>query len=212
MPLNESTVETAALAWFEALGYSIYSGLDTAPGELTAEPSTYSEVILARRFREAIARLHPDLPAEALDEALRKVTTPEIPSLIANDRTFHKMLTDGIPVGCRRPGRSIGNPACTTRPLPLPPVARLCPRAAQPRSAFFLPGRHTSRKYANHEGKRMRCPHIQVHPNAQPDAPLPAPGRVVFLFRYTLFWEKIILIIGEAAGGRYQDNRGGLGP
>jgi hypothetical protein len=32
------------------------------------------------------------------------------------------------------------------------------------------------------------------------------------LFRYTLFWEKIILIIGEAAGGRYQDNRGGLGP
>ena len=57
---TESVVEDAALAWFEALGYSVYSGLDIAPGELAAEPTTYGETILFRRLRDALVRLnHP---------------------------------------------------------------------------------------------------------------------------------------------------------
>ena len=108
MPLNESTVETAALAWFEALGYSVCKGLEIAPGELAAERTGYAETILARRFREALARLNPELPAEALDDAFRKVSIPQHPSLLANNRAFHCMLADGIPVECRRPDGSIG--------------------------------------------------------------------------------------------------------
>jgi type I restriction enzyme R subunit len=106
--MYESAVEDAALAWFEALGYSVYSGLEIAPGELAAERAAYGETILARRFRESLARLNPEIPAEALDDAYRKVAVPQAPSLLANNRAFHRMLVDGIPVECRRPDGSIG--------------------------------------------------------------------------------------------------------
>jgi type I restriction enzyme R subunit len=48
------------------------------------------------------------LPSEALQEAFRKVTFPQHPSLIANNRAFHRMLVDGIAVECRRKDGSIG--------------------------------------------------------------------------------------------------------
>ena len=48
------------------------------------------------------------MPAEALDEAFRKVTVPQHPSLIANNRAFHRMLMDGIAVECRRKDGTIG--------------------------------------------------------------------------------------------------------
>ena len=46
----ESTVEEAALSWFEELGYTIVHGPDIAPGELFAEREGYSDVVLVRRF------------------------------------------------------------------------------------------------------------------------------------------------------------------
>ena len=48
------------------------------------------------------------LPAEALDEAFRKITIPQHPSLIASNRAFHRLLVDGIAVECRRKDGSIG--------------------------------------------------------------------------------------------------------
>src|SRR5262249_14163908 len=38
---------------------------------------------------------------DALDEAIRKVTRTEIPSLVENNRRFHRMLVDGVPVEYR---------------------------------------------------------------------------------------------------------------
>ncbi len=35
--LNESTVEDAALEWFEALGYAVAHGPHLAPGEIETE-------------------------------------------------------------------------------------------------------------------------------------------------------------------------------
>jgi type I restriction enzyme R subunit len=65
---TESTVESAALAWLEALGYAVLHGPDIAVGELAAERSdpNYRDVILERRLREALFRLNPDLPAQSL--------------------------------------------------------------------------------------------------------------------------------------------------
>ena len=38
---TESIVEDAALAWLEAQGYIIYSGIEIAPGEPSAERDNY---------------------------------------------------------------------------------------------------------------------------------------------------------------------------
>jgi type I restriction enzyme R subunit len=107
-PFTETTVEDAALSWLGGLQYSVEHGPEIAPGELSAERASLSEVVLPERFRTALRKLNPTLPAEALQEAFRKVTVPQHPSLIANNRAFHRMLVDSIAVECRRKDGSIG--------------------------------------------------------------------------------------------------------
>ena len=43
-------------------------------------------------------RLNPDLPAEALDDAYRKLTRPEGATVEARNRAFHRMVVDGVTV------------------------------------------------------------------------------------------------------------------
>lgn len=107
--MNESTIEEAALSWFQELDYSILHGQEIAPGEINAERSGYDQVILQNRLWMALARLNPSVPNAALEEAMRKITIPQAPSLIANNRSYHRMLVDGISVEVRRSDGSIGS-------------------------------------------------------------------------------------------------------
>lgn len=95
---TESIVEEAALSWFEELGYSVLHGATIAPREPGEERANYSEVILAQRLRQALARINFHIPSDALDEAFRTVTRPGSPHLLENNRQFHTWLTDGVPV------------------------------------------------------------------------------------------------------------------
>lgn len=104
---NESTVEEAALSWFDELGYSIPNGPDLAPGEPGAERDSFGDVVLAGQLRDALDRLNPFIPQEGRDEAYRKVLLTDSPSLVANNRKFHQMLRDGVEVEYRRDDGSI---------------------------------------------------------------------------------------------------------
>jgi type I restriction enzyme R subunit len=108
MSFTESTVENAALDWFKELGYEIGHGPEIAPGEPAAERDSLSDAVLSKRLRTALRKLNPTLPAEALDEAFRKITIPHGASLITDNRTFHRLLVDGITVECRRKDGTIG--------------------------------------------------------------------------------------------------------
>ncbi len=98
---TESVVEQAALAWLESLGWQVAHGPDIAPGEAAAERGDYGQVVLDARLRAALARLNPQLPAEALDDAFRKLTRPEGPTLEARNRAVHRLLIDGVTVEYR---------------------------------------------------------------------------------------------------------------
>ena len=99
--INESVVEQAALAWLGDLGWQVAHGPDIAPDTPNAERSDYDQVVLERRLRDALAKLNPALPAAALDDAFRKLTLPEGPTLEARNRAFHRMLVDGVTVEYR---------------------------------------------------------------------------------------------------------------
>ncbi len=105
--LTESEVELATLDWFQQLGYSLLYGPEIAPTEPGAERVSFSDVVLVGRLRDAIDRLNPKIPAEARDEAFRKVLLTDSPSLVANNRKFHWMLCDGVEVAYRRADGSI---------------------------------------------------------------------------------------------------------
>ena len=106
---TESIIEETTLRWLKDLGYSIVSGGDIAPDEPGAERENYGEVVLAGRLKEALKRINPSIPAEALEDAFRKVTRPNLPSLVGNNRAFHRMLADGIDVEYRHEGRIKGD-------------------------------------------------------------------------------------------------------
>ena len=101
--ITESAIEHAALAWLESLGWTVKNGPDIACGEPGAERSDpdYHDVILERGLRDALVRLNPSLPSEALDDAFRKLTRPEGTTLEMRNRLLHKMLVDGVTVEYR---------------------------------------------------------------------------------------------------------------
>ena len=58
-------------------------------------------------LRDALARLNPDLPPEALEDAFRKLTRLDAPTLLERNRATHRMLVDGVTVEYRRADGSI---------------------------------------------------------------------------------------------------------
>jgi type I restriction enzyme R subunit len=99
--VTESVVEQAALAWLESAGWSVLNGADIAPGESAAERDDYAQVVLASRLNEALARLNPQLPADALSDAFRKLTRPEGAEPVARNRALHRLIVDGVTVEYR---------------------------------------------------------------------------------------------------------------
>ncbi len=99
--VTESVVEQAALAWLESLGWEVRNGAEIAPGGPGAERDDYGQVVLAQRLRDALARLNPALPAEALEDAFRKLTRPEGAELVVRNRALHRLLVDGVTVEYR---------------------------------------------------------------------------------------------------------------
>ncbi len=97
----ESVVEQAALAWLEGLDWRIAHGPDIAPDTLGTEREDYSEVVLAQRLRDGLARLNPNLPEAALEDAFRQVMRPEGSTLESRNRAFHRMLVEGVTVEYR---------------------------------------------------------------------------------------------------------------
>ena len=100
--IYESDVEEAALNWLTDLGYTVLHGPDIAPDTTDAERSTYKEVTLTRRLRDAVVHLNPEIPADAREEAIRKVLHPDSPALVQNNQTFHQILVDGVEVEYRQ--------------------------------------------------------------------------------------------------------------
>ena len=105
--VTESVVEQAALAWLESAGWSVLNGADIAPGESAAERDDYAQVVLAGRLRDALAGLNSKLPADALDDAFRKLTRPEGVDPIARNRALHRLIVDGVTVEYRDGGGEI---------------------------------------------------------------------------------------------------------
>jgi type I restriction enzyme R subunit len=106
-PFLESEVEEAALEWFAGLGWSVANGLEIAPEEPAAERTGFEQVTLDSRLKAAIERLNPAIPADAQDEAFRKVIRLSSPSLTETNRAFHRMLVDGVEVEYKRADGSI---------------------------------------------------------------------------------------------------------
>src|SRR3989338_5164358 len=107
--LTESSIEQVALDILSELKYKVIYGPDIAPDGLRPERRSYADVILVDRLREAIDRFNPEIPAEAKDEAVKRILRTESPDLVINNHYFHKILVDGVDVEYRKDGRIAGD-------------------------------------------------------------------------------------------------------
>lgn len=102
---NEDTVEQATIQWLREIGYDYIHGGDIAPGEPFAERTTYGEVLLLGRLRDALERINPHIPrsvrSSVVDEVIRKIQRTPGQNPVINNHTFHRLLADGVDVSYR---------------------------------------------------------------------------------------------------------------
>jgi type I restriction enzyme R subunit len=107
--LTENAIEKYAIELLQGLGYGYCHGPDLAPDGASPERASFADVLLLERLRGAIARLNPTVPAEAREDALRQVQRIASPELLVNNETFHRLLTEGVPVQYQKDGQTRGD-------------------------------------------------------------------------------------------------------
>lgn len=101
---TEDKLEEAAIEIFEEMGYEHAYGPDISVDGEYPERSNYKDCILEGRIKDALFKINRDIPQDGLDDAFRQIITFNSPSIIENNKDFHKLLTEGIDVQIVRNG------------------------------------------------------------------------------------------------------------
>ena len=96
--LTESTIESFAIELLEKLGYHYIYAPDISHDSDKPERTSYADVLLLNKLKEAIRRINPNVPHENQEEAIKEILRLNSPDLITNNEHFHRMLTEGINV------------------------------------------------------------------------------------------------------------------
>ncbi|MBH9577858.1 type I restriction endonuclease subunit R [Inhella sp. 1Y17] len=107
--MTEDQLEQEALGWLAELGWQHHPGQTIAPDSASPQRSDFRQVLLRERLAAALARLNPQLPASAREDALQQVLNLGLPSQLAANRAFHKLLVNGVPVQLQRDGETRGD-------------------------------------------------------------------------------------------------------
>jgi len=107
--ITESHIEEFAIELLERQGYEYIYAPNIAPDGETPERESYKQVILIDRLRRAVKRINPTIPTEQQEEAIREIQRIASPELISNNETFHRYLTEGIPVSYQQEGSERGD-------------------------------------------------------------------------------------------------------
>ena len=107
--MTEDQLEQEALGWLSELGYTHLYGPDIAHDGDNPERGSYREVLLGMRLRAAVARLNPQIPPAAREDALRQVLELGLPVQLSANRLFHRLLVSGVPVQYQKDGETRGD-------------------------------------------------------------------------------------------------------
>lgn len=101
MSVSESIVEDAAIEYLKELGYDYRPGPEIAPNGLSAERTSFADVILIDRLKAALADINPHLDMPTLEEVANRVLHSQSPVIEENNYAFQRLLTRGVEVQVR---------------------------------------------------------------------------------------------------------------
>lgn len=107
--ITENIIESFTIELLEKLGYQYLYGPDIAPDAEQPERDTFEQVLLIGRLEKAIRKINPLLPPDIQLEAIKEIQRIASPELLTNNETFHRLLTEGIPVSKRVNGDDRGD-------------------------------------------------------------------------------------------------------
>lgn len=96
--MNETQLENLCLDWFAENGWEVVHGIDIAPDSCNPLRKDYKQIVLEADVQAAFERLNPHLPVSCFEQVLLKLSKPESLDLVTNNRAFHRMLLEGVPV------------------------------------------------------------------------------------------------------------------
>jgi len=105
--MNEDQLEKLCLDWFRENGWDIAYGPDIAPDSYKPERSDYHQVVLRRYLHEALVRINPHLPDNAIEQAMAIILKHDSLDLNTNNHALHRLLLEGVPVEYRKDDRTI---------------------------------------------------------------------------------------------------------
>lgn len=107
--ITENIIEAFSIELLDKLGYECIYGPDIAHDGVSPERDSYAQVLLLRRLQNAIKRINHGIPADAQADAIKEIQRIASPELLTNNETFHRLLTEGIPVSKRVGGDDRGD-------------------------------------------------------------------------------------------------------
>ena len=87
--ITEDKLEYAMINQLKKFGFDYVNGLEIAPDGETPERDSYSDVVLNNRLKDGLYRINHTMSNEAIEEAFRKITIPQSPNMLINNKIFH---------------------------------------------------------------------------------------------------------------------------
>lgn len=107
--MTENEIEQLAITLLKHQGYNYINGVQLAPDAVDLERTSFEEVVLKQRLENAVRRINPNIPVDAQQDAVKQILRIASPDVLSNNETFHRLLTEGIPVTKRVDGQERGD-------------------------------------------------------------------------------------------------------
>ncbi len=103
-PITENIIEESAIEILLSQGWEYANGKEISPEGLFCERENYSQIVLVNRLRNAIAKINPEIPADAQEAAIQKVLRIYSPVLLHNNEEFHELLVEKVKIPYQQNG------------------------------------------------------------------------------------------------------------
>lgn len=107
--ITENIIEAFAIELLDKLGYEYVYAPDIAHDSENPQRNSYAQVLLLNKLQNAVKKINHSIPVDAQAEAIKEIQRIASPELLTNNETFHRLLTEGIPVSKRVDGDDRGD-------------------------------------------------------------------------------------------------------
>ena len=107
--INEDQLEHLCIDWFKEIGWDYLCGYDIAPDTNNPYRADFKDFILKDACVEALSKINNHLPKSVVEEVVDRLTKPELPTLIQNNKRFHKLINETVSVEVRGDKRTKGD-------------------------------------------------------------------------------------------------------